>query len=619
MTSRSLLFAVSIASLLAACSRDRELRGDTDGGSGGGDAQVDSGGMTTECEPPASPFGVEAACRESGLCFTYPLPQGLGLIDVHGSSACDVWAVGAHGAAVHWDGFEWRAVDSGTTADVTGIWAASPGEAYAVTSTGRILRWDGSAFLVETTPPTAALNAVWGSGAGDVWAVGEAGAILRREAGAWTTVASGVTTTLRDVWGSAADDAWAVGDGGVVLHWDGSAWAAISGGPTDDVRAVFGSARDDVWLSGGSSWRFDGTTWRMLEVGICGGIGGVAFPGDSALVAAGSWICRWNGSSWDSLAENDGFSPVLDVRDVWGPDPSAIFAVGEDGVIEHRVGGEWSRVVGAPEWVRVTGLSFDSPTSGWAAGGSLLLRWDGTAWSIGADPEVIAGPSAVWAAGPNDVWVEAASGRNTGIYHFDGSTWTLTQTFSSTTVHEIWGASPTSVFVVTSDVIYRWDGSSWISEMPRASTRWVAIHGTSPTDVWALGMVATVGSPVVAHFDGAAWTAQVLDASYRLADLYVAAPNDVWMVGQSGLVLRGDGTTWSPIGGIPTGAFTRVVVKLSPLYVVIGGDTGIVHMDGESAELVDTIPIAERSAFTIAPDGTIWLAPGDASILRRVP
>ena len=66
------------------------------------------------------------ACTGDGLCWEAPLPFGMNLRDVSAVTANDVWAVGAMGTILHYDGTRWSITPSGTLDDLQGI-SASPG------------------------------------------------------------------------------------------------------------------------------------------------------------------------------------------------------------------------------------------------------------------------------------------------------------------------------------------------------------------------------------------------------------------------------------------------------------------------------------------------------------
>ncbi len=54
------------------------------------------------------------------------------LSDVWGTSADDIFAVGADGFVVHFDGTGWTPMVSGTTSDLQNVWASAADDVFAV-------------------------------------------------------------------------------------------------------------------------------------------------------------------------------------------------------------------------------------------------------------------------------------------------------------------------------------------------------------------------------------------------------------------------------------------------------------------------------------------------------
>ena len=125
-------------------------------------------------------LSASAACSAENWRWRNPLPQGNSLYSVWGSGTNNVWAVGASGTILHWDGSAWTSALSGTTNHLIGVWGSGASDVWAVADSGAILHWDGSAWTSVPSGTTNFLRSVWGSGASDVWAVGADGTILER-------------------------------------------------------------------------------------------------------------------------------------------------------------------------------------------------------------------------------------------------------------------------------------------------------------------------------------------------------------------------------------------------------------------------------------------------------
>jgi cysteine-rich repeat protein len=109
---------------------------------------------------------------------------------ITGTSATDMFAVGAAGTIVHFDGVSWSAQTSNTTAFLRAVWAAAPDDVYAVGDAGTVVHYDGSTWSVEDPGTKLDLRAVAGSSGGDVFVLGAQAGLLHRDGttGYWSPV-----------------------------------------------------------------------------------------------------------------------------------------------------------------------------------------------------------------------------------------------------------------------------------------------------------------------------------------------------------------------------------------------------------------------------------------------
>ena len=110
--------------------------------------------------------------RAAWTAVASPLPHPLK--GVWGSASEDVFAVGARGAIVHWDGVAWSAMSSGTSQNLWDVWGSSSGDVYAVGDAGTVLRYDGAGWDPVSLPfeCPAGLLGVWTGPGADVLVVG---------------------------------------------------------------------------------------------------------------------------------------------------------------------------------------------------------------------------------------------------------------------------------------------------------------------------------------------------------------------------------------------------------------------------------------------------------------
>jgi peptide/nickel transport system substrate-binding protein len=259
-------------------------------------------------------------------------------------SASDVWAVGAGGTILHYDGSAWTTTSSPTTSDLKGIdlWDASTG--WAVGTGGNIIRWNGTSWSSVSSPTTTNLNDVKILAANDAWAVGDEGTLLHWNGSAWATVTNPTTYDLYAVDFVTPSDGWAVGGGwdaglgkSVYLRWNGSAWTSFTPlqgfDPLYDVEMVSATYGIAVGINNvksfwnGTSW-VDSYTQPMLHyhgLHLLSSTDGWAVGWE----VSGKNIQRWNGTSWIQVA-----CPTTDrLYDVQMQDSNLGWAVGDNGTI----------------------------------------------------------------------------------------------------------------------------------------------------------------------------------------------------------------------------------------------------------------------------------------------
>jgi cysteine-rich repeat protein len=152
-----------------------------------------------------------AGCGESaGWSRIFLEEQGF-LHDVWGRSARDVFAVGARGTILHFDGEQWSSMVSGIADDLHGVWGVPDGPVYAVGDQGTILRYQDGAWSRVSLPydaerfpwvRSAQFGAIWGSGPDDIYVVGNSeGLILHWDGTGWAPVRTEIDQPLLHVWG----------------------------------------------------------------------------------------------------------------------------------------------------------------------------------------------------------------------------------------------------------------------------------------------------------------------------------------------------------------------------------------------------------------------------------
>lgn len=266
-----------------------------------------------------------------------------------------------------------------------------------------------------------------------------------------------------------------------------------------------------------------------------------------------------------------------------------------------------------------------SPQELWAVGehrtsnGSnvqtLTMRWNGASWTIVGSPNPDPNRNrllGVDAASANDVWAVGVQAGTTGpnwaslILHWDGTAWTNVAApalgqpgtselrdvaaLSSSDVWAVGTASSPATGWWDQPLALHWDGTSWQAvPVPAFGTtsQINAVTAVAPNNVWAVG--TTLGSnweTLILHWDGSAWTRvsspNLGSFGNTLYDIAALSANDIWAVGAannggSTLAMRWNGSSWaivpSPNGSLPggnTNAFNGVTAVSSNEVWAVG-------------------------------------------------
>lgn len=330
-------------------------------------------------------------------------------------------------------------------------------------------------------------------------------------------------------------DVWAVGTGDgrtLTEHWDGSTWTRVPSpspykGAVDTLTGVTAVSSRDVWAVGAAQTEND--TRAFIE--------------------------HWNGTRWSVVpvphVEGETFKELFGVSGVAADD---VWAVGDySTVTTHR---------------------------------TLILHWDGSAWSHVSSPSPFPHVGAhllgVSAVSADDVWAAGyfgnrrMQGRNL-VVHWDGHVW------SRASIPDLGGANDGLVGVSASSADEVW--SVGVSVSPRGhqrattqhfdGARWVDVPNVNPDgdlvdlsavsarshhDAWAVGIACKKNdcATFTEHWGGSSWRRVASpgpDGSYNaLNGVVTVSAGDAWAVGSTGdwrsttvLILHWDGTRWTRV------------------------------------------------------------------------
>lgn len=303
-----------------------------------------------------------------------------GLYAVSASSPSDIWAVGQ--STIHFDGATWTAfpapgIRGDNTSNLGGVSDISPTDAWAVGTVGIglgnpgqvIEHWNGTQWNAFPGPQFASgdqpsLKAMTTISANDIWAVG--------------SLLSGSGTILSFLF----------------EHWDGKAWTATTKLSGDAfLLGVSADAPNDIWA-----------------VGFAGPENGTSR----------TLVLRYDGKNWIHYTSPSVGSGANQLNGVAALAPNDVWAVG------------FRTKIPPPK---------EAPTE------TLIIHFDGTGWSVVPSPNI--GPKSVFnsnrlegvtALSTNDVWAfgswSEANGsghQHTLVMHWDGTAWTIVPSPNPTT------------------------------------------------------------------------------------------------------------------------------------------------------------------------------------------
>lgn len=283
------------------------------------------------------------------------------LFSVRGTSASDVWVVGAtdknkaeFGAQVlQWDGKVWTRFKTGAHGE---LWWIAPGTAngdwWMAGSEGQIVhRSADGTFTLMQAPDKTQLFGIHVVKDNDVYAVGGTGScsggltcgvIWHYDGKNWSE-AKGLDDKLRTesswfkVWGR-GEEVWVVGSGGHIIRGKNGVWTEEITGVDDQIFTISGNASLRVAVGGGASGVLledSGSGWKPGKINgkNLPGLRGVFVPESGRPVAVGINGAVWVrcGDTWTADARpRDSLSALDDLHATWTSTQGEVFAVGGD-------------------------------------------------------------------------------------------------------------------------------------------------------------------------------------------------------------------------------------------------------------------------------------------------
>ncbi len=192
----------------------------------------------------------------------------------------------------------WVVETAPEVAGLSGIWGAAADDVWAVGARGAILHWNGSSWQHEPVVSRVLQDLLAVHGQGDnVWAVGREGLVLRREAGMWSEVSSSANEDLIAVRVLSDDDVWFAGPEGL-FHFDGRLVVPRQGvgQPSGAINGLAGDGPGNIWLVQDQAiTHWDGNAFSAQPITGAGRIAAIYGPSDRKAFAIGHGANRQPG------------------------------------------------------------------------------------------------------------------------------------------------------------------------------------------------------------------------------------------------------------------------------------------------------------------------------------
>ena len=248
----------------------------------------------------------------------------------------------------------------------------------------------------------------------------------------------------------------------------------------------------------------------------------------------GVYIVGTRGQAWVGSATDPWAVVALplevagaDAYSLWGNGVDATLELAvamEDGWVATYTGGVWTATsLGAGDNRGVGGTTL---TNLFAVGENGIQHWDGTAWTLEAEPTV----------------------DMNAVYAYDGGALAC-------------GAE--------GNILKRGESGVWEATVTNKVANFYGVDGTGATDIWAVG-----DQGIILHWDGASWRQTTTDSYETLRAVYAFAPDAALAVGNNGAALSWDGTEWTVLNS-DTHQNLYAVHGVSGVNAWVVGDGGL--------------------------------------------
>lgn len=153
---------------------------------------------------------------------------------IWGTEANNLYVVGREGTIVHYNGQNWKKLQSHTSSPINDIWGTYniKDDAYLILCTASIsgsekkllqIHSDGSVTEIDWSSQNKNLHSVWFQDATNIFLCG-GGVYVRNRLGEYTKFTELPAITTNSIRGQGINDIFVVGDFGVLAHYSGTSW-----------------------------------------------------------------------------------------------------------------------------------------------------------------------------------------------------------------------------------------------------------------------------------------------------------------------------------------------------------------------------------------------------------
>jgi photosystem II stability/assembly factor-like uncharacterized protein len=184
-------------------------------------------------------------------------------VTIWGRNPHDVYAAGAGGKLIHYDGTSWEKMDAGTEKHIGAVRGLTDGNLYIAGQDGMIMEYDGATWRELYSRVGWDFFALLVRGPSRIFAVGDSGCVAHYNGVSWKGSASvtGGAYGLSSIWGIRSNEIFAVGEGGTIVFYDGARWFNLSSGTAQTLYGIWGEDRNSFFVVGaaGTILKYDVT------------------------------------------------------------------------------------------------------------------------------------------------------------------------------------------------------------------------------------------------------------------------------------------------------------------------------------------------------------------------